>query len=177
MVLLLLFSMLLLAAGLTLLVKYWPLGWWYSFSQHAAQAKSATIYYAVLFTIVLILLNVFVFAWFIPSFQISIIFGLLFLLSSILQVACTLLPEKGRTIKIHRQLAGASALLLLPCLGLMYANGTDIGVRAVMLAGAITMIVSMLLLVLDKQKRVPFALQLLYYVGFFGPLLFVSFKI
>lgn len=174
MVLLLLFSILLLAAGLAILVKRWPRGWQHSFSQHAAQTRSATAYYAILFVLALVPLNIFMFGWFIPAFQMPIMLGFLLLLSSILQIACTLLPEKGRTVKIHRQLAGASALLLLPSLGLIYAGNSSASARIAITIGVVLMIGTMLWFALDRQKRTPYLLQVVCYLGFFGPLIWIA---
>lgn len=176
MVLLLLLSMIaLLVVGLAILVNRWPRGWEYSFSQHAAQTKSATVYYAILCALVLVPLNIFLFAWFIPVFHISLAFGYLFLLASILQIACTFLPEKGETIKIHRWLAGASAVLLLPCLGFLYAGDIDVHARITVIVAAVLMGVAMFWVAFDTQRRVPYALQIVYYAGFFVPLCVLTF--
>lgn len=165
----------LLVVGLAILVNRWPRGWEYSFSQHAAQTKSATVYYAILCVLVLVPLNIFLFAWFIPAFHMSLVFGYLFLLASILQIACTILPEKGETIKIHRWLAGASAMLLPPCLGFLYAGDIGVHARITIIIAAILMVAIMLWVALDTQRRVPYALQIVYYAGFFVPLCFISF--
>lgn len=77
-------------------------------------------------------------------------------------------------MKIHRQLAGASALLLLPSLGLIYAGNSSASARIAITIGVVLMMGTMLWFALDRQKRTPYLLQVVCYLGFFGPLIWIA---
>lgn len=171
---LLIVSIVLLAAGLVFLVTNWSRGWEHSFSQHAAQTPGATVYYAVLFVLVLVPLNAAMFAWFVPTFHVSVVAGWLIVAASALQMACALLPERGKTVNVHRRLAGASAMLLLPCLWIFFAGDIGVTARLSIIAATVIMIGCIVWLLLDKQGRVPYGVQALYYAAFFAPLLIAA---
>lgn len=107
---LLLLTIVLLLAGLSFVLYRWPRGAQYSFSQHAAQTKSASIFYALLFLITSPILVLYFGFWFIPTFQAPQILLYVIILVGIFQVACTLAPERGskRRVLAHRLLAGVS---------------------------------------------------------------------
>lgn len=109
--------------GLVFLVYKWPKGKEYTFSQHAAAHKSATIYYSALFAVMLPVLLLFFVEWFIPTFTLPLWFTIFIILSAVTQFACTLVPENGRLkSKYHRFLAFSSAILLLPAMLIMIVS-------------------------------------------------------
>ncbi len=169
-------SSILLAVGLAVLVMLWPRGWRYSFSQHASQTRYSAIYYAALFIVALVPLCIFVVTWLVPIFTISSALSYVFLVVCLLQVACTLLPEKGKTVGLHRWLAGMSALLLLLCSVLLLTGEISIHSQVAVWLGIFIMSAVMMWLVFDRQKRVPFPLQVVYYAGFFVPVFIITFS-
>lgn len=172
--LLLLLILAILAFGLTGLIWLWPRGREFSFSQHAAQNRSATLYYAALFLIVMPLLVAYFVLWFQPELGAPTSFVVCIVLAAILQIACTFFPEKGRWIGLHRWLAGLSAALLIPSLALLLLANVAPLSRGVIVGGIIVMLTMMVMLARDKKKRVPYALQLVYYAAFFIPIVWVS---
>lgn len=108
-----------LVAGLTLLVVRWPLGFRPSFSEHAAQHRTASVYYALVFFVTLP-----IFAWvtvyyLTPKYSLPAIAGALMLTAVMFQLLCSLFPESGseQRIFVHQLLAGISALAFMGFLG------------------------------------------------------------
>lgn len=101
--------------GLSVILKIWPYGINRTFSQHVARHKASIIYYILLFSIILPLLLLYIFNWFIPTFNPPALFGFLLVLASISQYGCVLVPETGgRKTFIHQMLAFLAADCLLP---------------------------------------------------------------
>ena len=97
------------------MLKLWPYGKDHTFSQHVARHKSAILYYIGLFAVVLPLLLLFIFNWFVPTFNPPLVFGYLIVLAAAAQFACTLVPETGgRKTTAHQMLAYLAADCLLP---------------------------------------------------------------
>ena len=172
--LLLLLILAILAFGLTGLIWLWPRGREFSFSQHAAQNRSATLYYAALFLIVMPLLVAYFVLWFQPELGAPTSFVVCIVLAAVLQIACTFFPEKGRWIGLHRWLAGLSAALLIPSLALLLLANVAPLSRGIIVGGIIVMLAIVVILARDKKKRVPYALQLVYYAAFFIPIVWMS---
>ena len=162
----------LLSIGLASLVRLWPRGREFSFSQHAAVNRSATIYYAVLFLITMPLLVAYFVLWLQPEFDVATLFVVCITLAAVLQIACTFFPEKGRWVTLHRWLAGLSAVLFIPSLALLIplAKGIAVG-------GIIVMLIVAGIIARDKKKRVPYALQLVYYAAFFIPVVWMTYML
>jgi hypothetical protein len=101
--------------GLSVILKIWPYGINRTFSQHVARHKASIIYYILLFSIILPLLLLYIFNWFIPTFNPPTLFGFLLVLASVSQYGCVLVPETGgcKTF-IHQMLAFLEADCLLP---------------------------------------------------------------
>lgn len=103
------------AIGLLIILKLWPYGAHRTFSQHIARHRAGIIYYILLFLIILPLLLLYIFKWFIPTFQPPALFGVFIILSTVSHFACTLVPETGgRKTTIHQMLAYLGADCLLP---------------------------------------------------------------
>lgn len=156
----------------------WPQGKHMTFSQHVAQHRSATIYYLFLFAITLPLLNIFFIKWFTPTFDLSIWFNVFAIAASILQIACTLVPEvPGWRTRWHQALAGLSALLLLP-LPIILAFSSNIAVAGRLLAAiallAMMSVIAFAAYVKGKHTKLLIA-QAAYFVAFFMPILFISY--
>lgn len=164
-----------LVIGLIILIRKWPKDIHHTFSQHAATNNVASIYYAALFTVVLPILAVFFFSWFVPTLNVPPAFSILIALSLACQLACTLVPEVGKYVKLHRALAGISGTLLLPSLTMcMFASGLDMVDRAVVTICA-TIMAMILLLAASKRIRYALMLQTMYFIAFFAPILVISY--
>ena len=101
--------------GLWIVLKVWPYGISRTFSQHVARHKASVIYYILLFSIILPLLLLYIFKWFIPTFNPPVLFGFFLILASVSQYGCVLVPETGgRKTFIHQMLAFLAADCLLP---------------------------------------------------------------
>lgn len=101
--------------GLSVILKVWPYGINRTFSQHVARHKASIIYYILLFSIILPLLLLYIFNWFIPTFNPPALFGFLLVLASVSQYGCVLVPETGgRKTFMHQMLAFLAADCLLP---------------------------------------------------------------
>lgn len=166
-------AVVILAIGLGLLAIRWPRGIHKTFSQHAAASRCLIVYYAVLFSIVLVLLNIFFITWFIPTFRLSGIFTVLILGSSLCQLLCTFIPETNSwRIVVHRILAAASAVLLLPCLPLLFTlNGGEIAIASFIVMTCIIAIV----FITRAKPRYSLLLQTTYFIAFFAPIIALSY--
>lgn len=162
-----------LMCGLLLLVTLWPQGIHKTFSQHAAASRYLVGYYAALFSVVLVLLNIFFIAWFVPVFKLPGAFIFFALSSSVLQLLCTLIPEtRGWKVPTHRLLAGASALLLLPCMILLF--NTKVGLVAV-ISFLMMFAIVITLAVMRSRLRYALLLQAVYFAAFFTPIILLSY--
>lgn len=164
-----------LIAGLIFLIRKWPKDIHHTFSQHAATNKTSAIYYFLLFAIVLPLLAVFLFSWFVPFFNVPVVFTILVGLSVVFQYACTLIPEVGKHVSFHRILAGISGLLLLPSLVLCFF-ASDAGMIDRIICGiCIVAMIGVIVLVSRKRTGRALILQSIYFIAFFAPILIISY--
>lgn len=171
-------AMILLIVGLIFLVICWPQNHSKTFSQHAAAHNTSTVYYILLFTAVIPLLSVFFFGWFIQNLQLHGIFVVLIAISLVGQYLCTLVPEKGRGILAHRTLAGISAVALLPALGMIAVNPTIGAVRNMAAYAGLAVMAAVTVLTFFKRTRShAYALQSIYFLGFFIPIVIVVYSI
>lgn len=164
--------------GLLFLVRKWPKGSQYTFSQHSAAHKASTIYYSALFAVMLPLLLLFFIKWFIPTFKLSIWFTILIVLSAATQFTCTLVPESGGLkSKYHRLLAGCSAVLLLPAMYILIVSGnitTSMTMLAFTMLGIMLGITAFLAVAKGAHKYLLF-LQAGYFACFFVAILGITY--
>lgn len=169
-----LLSVCLLLCGLIFVVMRWPQGKHLTFSQHVALQKQSIIYYSVLFCIVLPLLLLFFVGWFSPTYNLPISFNVFIIVSSITQIACTLIPETGGwKTKYHRALASVSAICLVPALLFIVTSNqiSDIS-RILAMLGTVTMLSIIITLIRSGGKHSHFLiLQSTYFAVFFIPVL------
>lgn len=168
-------SLVILALSLVVLVVRWPLSIHVSFSAHAAQRTSLSIYYFFIFFITLPAISLFMFQWFTFEWTLSIWVPVVFLLVTLTQIICTFFPEKRnpKQTLIHQLFAGASALLLFVC-SLLITLSVSGFAQVVCFVGALLMAVVLLLAVILKAKY-SLILQTVYYLGFFVPVLILTF--
>ncbi len=175
---LLLFSLMVLVLGLLVLVKRWPQSRYKTFSQHAAVQKLTIYYYICLFVVVLPPLYLFFSDWLIPKYTLPSYVLVAVAVSSVSQVACTLVPEVGgRKTQTHQSLAGLSALALLPVMFALFTAPTISAFSKVITAICSIVMVSILLgLVFLRKKTLPgMFLQIGYFTAFFLPLLVLTY--
>lgn len=172
-----LLAMVILTLGLLFVVRRWPRGVGYTFSQHVALRLSSQIYYAALFFVTMPLLVLFFVKWFVPEFAVSQWFTALVILSAIAQCACTLVPETGGLRShIHRALAGVSAVLLIPALLVLpSASFSTAQNAAFLLSAAILAAIAAIVALNGGQHRYFLLLQTLYFAFFFAPVLYISY--
>jgi len=167
-----------LAVGLLFVVRRWPRGVSYTFSQHVALRRSSIIYYAALFFVTMPLLVLFFVKWFVPEYNISHWFTVLAVGSAAAQCACTLVPETGGIKStIHRALAGLSAILLIPAL-LVLSLQNEVGTLQmiiILLSVAVMTIIAGLVALSGGKHRYFLVLQAVYFAAFFAPILFISY--
>lgn len=167
-----------LFVGLSFIVWRWPEGKHLTFSQHVALHKHRILYYIGLFSVVLPPLLLFLLGWFGPTFKLSIWFGVFIVASTFTQYACTLIPETGgRKTIYHRWLAGASALCLLPSMGLLFGS-PHISVWGKTVAASSLIIMCGVIYLLIKGKgahRYFLILQSIYFAAFLGAVLFIAY--
>ncbi len=170
-----LYASIALVLSLLFLVLRWPLGLHKTFSMHAAQTKALSAYYTVVFCITMPLMTITFFAY-APSNLSSYTAPALFLIATIMQIACTFFPEKGarRKIILHRTLAGISAGALFLCLGVLAVDITAPHQTYALTGIAIMGFCAFLALVL--KERYALLLQSAFYLAFLIPttLLFLS---
>lgn len=166
-----------LVAGLAFVVRRWPRGVSYTFSQHVALRRSSQIYYAALFFVTMPLLVLFFVKWFVPEYNISHWFTALVASSAIAQCACTLVPETGGTRShTHRALAGMSAVLLIPALLVLLSAGFSVVQNTgILLSAAILAGIAAIVALSRGEHRYFLVLQTLYFAFFFAPILFISY--
>ncbi len=169
----------LLVAGLYAVLRLWPLGVQKSFSQHVAQNKRATMFYALLFIITLPPFVWFDVCWLMPTYMLPTSFGVFVTAACVLQVACTLVPEIDlRRTRIHRALAGFSGLFLLPAEWLVFtALPSSNGVRFYFIAGIVLQLLVLLLTARRPERVMTWPLQSAYYAGFFLPLVVLTYAV
>jgi hypothetical protein len=171
------FAVLVLFLGLTFLVYRWPQDKGLTFSQHAAAQRVSIGYYIGLFTVVLPLLNLFFIEWFVPTLRLSEWFIICVVVSSVAQFACTLIPEiAGIRAKWHRALAGLSALLLAPPLGLLlFSDHIYAWLKIVILLCLVVMTSVIGAASFIRGKALGWQAQALYFSAFFVAILSVTY--
>jgi len=100
---------------LLLIVLYlWPQeqGRHLTFSHHAASSRNATVFYAFIFALTLPVLAWVTASYLTPKYQLDALATIIISVATLLQIACTLFPLRGRTTRIHHTLALSSAGLL-----------------------------------------------------------------
>lgn len=161
-------AFILMAVMLLLLITLWPLGPHTSFSRHAAQSKQLSVYYFLIFGITLPLFWVYVTFYLIPKFDMPQYIYMLFGMMCLLQIACTLFPDKSSTVRVHRTLAGLSAALLLPILVIMMLYIETTVLRSFGWLSVFIMSATALYVGVNKQHNILIA-QIVYYLAFFVP--------
>lgn len=167
-----------LIPGLLFVALHWPQGIYKTFSQHIALKRVSIIYYFALFALVLPILFVFFKNYLVPELHLADVALLLVALSSVAQIACTLVPEVGGTKTIvHQIFAGISALLLLVVLLFIVRSDTISALDRVV----VTICIAAMLLIVGfvafwKRTRIPsLLLQVGYFALFFIAILFVTY--
>lgn len=172
-------GIILLSLGLYGVVKIWPDGGLSkTFSQHVASSKYGVLYYILLFTITLPIFTVFFFNWLIPTYSLSILFGVFILIALVAQYLCTLIPEVGMMRKtIHRSLAFVSALGLFLSIGLALFSGSFTALERVFLTLGVLVMAYLLLVLVITQAKHPKILyiQASYFAAFFCSILLVTY--
>ncbi len=173
------FAVIILFLGLTFLVRKWPQNKGLTFSQHAAAQRVSIGYYIGLFAVVLPLLNLFFIEWFVPVLKLSKWLTVCVVVSSITQFACTLIPEiAGLRAKWHRALAGLSALLLVPPVGLLlFSDYIHAWLKIVILLCLLVMIGVIGAASFLKGKAFGWRAQALYFSAFFTAVLLVTYLV
>lgn len=167
-----------LAAGLLFVVRRWPRGASYTFSQHIALRRLSVIYYAALFFVTMPLLVLFFVKWFVPEFGVSYWFTVLAIGSAVAQCACTLVPETGGLKSvIHRTLAGISAILLIPALLILSQQAAFSGFDKLALWLGLAVMTAIVAIVAKSggEHKSFLVLQAGYFAAFFTPILFISY--
>ncbi|HSX34322.1 MAG TPA: hypothetical protein VLF62_01640 [Candidatus Saccharimonadales bacterium] len=173
-----LLAVVILALGLTYIVAHWPEGKRKTFSQRVAVARHRVVYYIALFSIALPLLLLFFLGWFVPEFGLSVWFSVFIVIAAVAQYACTLIPETGgwRT-QVHRTLAGISGVSLIPPLTLVLSVSTiSVPVKVLSIICAVIMVTTAYIaLVSDEETDNFLNIQIVYYLAFFTPILYISY--
>ena len=168
-----LLAFLMLAVGLAYIPLRWPHSRHETFSRHVADTRNSIIYYIILFAAAL-----FIICWFVPTFHLSVWFIWLTIASSVAQILCTIFPETGgwRT-RVHRLSAGVSGLLLLPATLLLLTSPILHAIdKAIIVLGAVTVMAVIGIIAASKGRPHNYLiLQIMYYLGFFIPLLWVAY--
>lgn len=166
-----------LAAGLCFLVLRWPQEKTKTFSQHAAMYRHTICYYIGLFAIVLPLLVLFFAKWFAPMLNLSPWFMRFIIASCVAQFACTLIPElMGWREKVHRALAGFSAITLLPPMLIITTTlRPDNWLRYITASCMTIMVVILIVSSKNGGKRIGWMAQASYFTAFFAAILAVTY--
>jgi hypothetical protein len=171
-------SLLILVCGLLFLVLKWPQGKHITFSGHAAAYRHTIIYYNLLFTLVLPLLAFFFYGWFIPTFQLPILFGILLGVSLLFQYIVTLTPEIGGwKTTYHRVLSFISAALL-PLLLVMILVSEKVDSGSKLIAGVSIVVMLIIIGIVTRNRgkqRDLLLLQSIYYAAFFTTIVSVTY--
>lgn len=149
-----------------------------TFSQHAAQHRSAIIYYFLVFTVVLPLLLLFFVGWFVPTFHLSPLFSIFISIAALFQYSVVIIPEVGGWKTTYHVFGSAvSGIFMLLSLGvILFANSVGSVSKAITLVSALVMIC--ILFVGAKNKiRHPnlLVLQASYYAAFFAAVLAMTY--
>lgn len=174
-----LLAFVILIIGLAFVVIKWPQNNHLTFSQHIAKQRSSILYYIGLFSVTLPLLLSFFIFWFMPTFDVSIWFAVFLVVSSAAQYACTFIPEtSGWKVKYHRLLSGISGICLIPLLVILLFTPTTTTVDKFAIISGLATIAGVLYVVMSNKKEQyepSYIHQTVYYLGFFAPILFISY--
>ncbi len=107
-------SIVFLYGALLALVVIWRRSDWLhsTFSAHAATTIRSTLYYFVIFSCSLSALSYVLATYIAPKLHLPGVATAIFTVACLLQIGCTLLPERGKLTAPHKLLAQLSALLL-----------------------------------------------------------------
>lgn len=167
-------TVVILICGLLFLLWRWPQGRHMTFSQHAAQYRSAIIYYFLIFTIILPLLLLFFIGWFAPAFQLPPLFILFVVAAALFQYSVAIVPEVGGW-KTTYHVGGSTvsaACMLLALVVMLFAVSISGFSKVIIAASILTMIT---FLVIGAKTRIThphlLLLQASYYTAFFTAVL------
>jgi hypothetical protein len=169
-----LLSVVLIICGLSFLLWKWPQGKHMTFSQHAAQHRSAIIYYFLFFSLVLPLLLLFFIGWFAPTFHLSSLFSIFIGVSTLFQYSVVIIPEVGGWKTTYHVFGSAVSgfFLLFALIVLLFAHSVDGISKVITLAGALVMIGILYIGAKNKIKHPNLlVLQASYYAAFFAAVL------
>ncbi len=164
-------SVIILILGLCFLVYRWPKSVHYTFSQHAAASRQSSLYYSILFAVVLMCASVFFFHWFIPNLRLGFLYAVVIAVSFLSQQVCTFVPEKDKGVNLHRQLAGLSALLLFvsQLLILCYIPTILTVICVLVMAWVIARV-----MIMRNHLKYALLYQVAYYLAFSMPIIWLS---
>jgi len=171
-------SVMILICGLAFLLWKWPQGKHMTFSQHAAQHRSAIAYYFLLFTLVLPLLLLFFIEWFAPTFHLAPLFTSFIILATLFQYSVTIIPEVGGWKTTYHVVGSAlSGVFMLLALGVtLFAATISSASHAITF---VSMVVMVGLLYIGGINRIKhpnlLILQASYYATFFIAILYATY--
>lgn len=147
-----------------------------TFSEHAATNRASVAWYCFMFAATHLCIVLFMSLWFIPTFSLPppLIFPVALIF--ILQTACTLVPYRPGTRQhtVHLALALSGAAMIPASLIMMLTLPSTLSVtHDIALILALGVLALTILWSLIVQKRIVKIAQLIYYLCFFVPLLFI----
>lgn len=128
------------------------------------------MYYIALFSVFIPLFAVYFWGWLVPHMGLPLWASLCMVVSLATQYACTYVPEiEGAKAKIHRLLAGISALLLIPVVSAVVLAKLHMGQAVVTAMLALLIMVGVFVLVMLQRRNVRHTLvaQIVYFAAFF----------
>lgn len=149
-----------------------------SISHHAATGDKDYKIFAVLMTLGVISMLVFMTLWLVPVFRLPVIFTVIALLAVVLELIATWVPlTTGRKYVIHQGCSyGAAFLIPVILLLLAFSEGLPDAPRYISLAAVILMLTFMALFKLAKKTRDNYLwFQSLYVLAFHISLLAVAY--
>lgn len=98
--------------GLAILLTKWPRHNHRSISQHAAASKESFRFFTLIQSAVGLITYLFIILWFIPAFNLSFVFGLLYSIVAWLQIISAFIPDNvtGPKSVLHSKLAYSFAV-------------------------------------------------------------------
>jgi hypothetical protein len=161
--------------GLLFLIRHWKGNKSMSFSLHAAQTRTAQIYYFFLFGITLPLFYLFVTRWFVPALRLPRLYIYIVSVALLGQLIAILIPAiEGRKEKIHNLGAYLMAFCLIPLTVLLVFSNLPLIIKILAIIGALYMTSTIALSFVTKaiqQKFLPFQAA---FVGVFHCLILIS---
>lgn len=177
------FSILFLALGCFFMLYHWPLERNKTLSQHAARIKVSIIYFAAIYVIFLSIFSVFMFGWFIPTYNLPIIFSVFTGVGILAQVVAILVPEtQGIPKYIHIAAATVMTFMaLLLSILLAFESQFTVTTHLVCVIASILMFGGLCIMgisLLTKSKYIYkhiLASQLAYFFVFFFVIIYVTY--